>query len=351
MARWFYARGAGLFIGFAIAMAATPPTLAPPAAAQETVRQGAPPGYASMRFGQAWPKTDFSRADVDLREILAGGPPRDGIPAIDRPRFVPAAAADHLAGNEAVITLSLGGEARAYPLQVLMWHEIANDTVGGIPVAVTYCPLCNSAVAFERRLDGQVLDFGVSGLLRHSDMVMYDRQTESWWQQFLGKAIVGELVGAQLKLLPVRVESFARFRERFPDGQVLQPPSGTMRDYGRNPYLQYDSRQEPYFPMGYYDDPLPAMARVVAVGEEAWPLSLLRERGRIEAGDLVLTWTPGQASALDASTVAGGRDIGNVVVQRRQADGRLADEVYDVTFAFAFRSFRPEGILHPAEGQ
>lgn len=332
-------RTAVLFAGLACAAA-----LLLPAAAQSQS-----PDYAAQRFGQAWPATDFSRAAIDLREIVSGGPPRDGIPAIDTPRFAPAAQADHLAPKEPVIALHLEGQARAYTLQVLMWHEIANDIVGGIPVAVIYCPLCNSAVAFDRRLGGRVLDFGVSGLLRHSDMIMDDRQTESWWQQFLGKAIVGELTGAQLKMLPVRVESFERFLERFPEGAVLLPPSGAMRDYGRNPYLHYDSRQEPIFPMGFYDDPLPAMARVVAVGEEAWPLSSLRERGRIEAGDLVLTWTAGQASALDSATIAAGREVGNVVVQRRHPDGRLVDEVHDVTFAFAFRSFRPEGILHPAD--
>lgn len=294
--------------------------------------------------------TDFTRRTIEWDEILSGGPPKDGIPSIDEPTFEPIEdAQEWLTDRDPVIVLDHNGVRRAYPLSILIWHEIVNDEIGGLPVAVTFCPLCNASVVFDRRFGDRALDFGTTGNLRKSDLVMYDRQTESWWQQFLGKAIVGELTGAQLKMLPVRVESFERFLERFPEGAVLLPPSGTMRDYGRNPYLHYDSRQEPYFPMGYYDDPLPAMARVVAVGEQAWPLSSLREQGRIEAGDLVLTWTAGQASALDSATIAGGRDIGNVVVQRRRPDGRLVDEVYDVTFAFAFRSFRPEGILHPAD--
>ena len=319
-------------------------SLAAPAAAQNSER------YVAQRFGQAWPATDFSRSAIDLREIMFGGPPKDGIPAIDDPAFVPAAGAVFLADREPVIALEIDGMAKAYPLQVLMWHEIANDSLAGVPVAVTYCPLCNAAIAFDRRLPGpggmRVLDFGVSGLLRHSDMVMYDRQTESWWQQFLGEAIVGELTGARLDMLPVRIESFARFRQRFPDGLVMRPPEGTGRAYGRNPYAGYDSRAEPYFPYGYYEDPVPPLARVVAVGDQAWPLARLQAAGRIEAGSQLNSRSPGQASALDAGLVAEGQDVGNVVVQRRQADGSLADAVHDLTFAFAFRSFRPDGVLH-----
>lgn len=312
----------------------------------------APPAladYTELRFGQAWPQTDFSRTAIDLREIMFGGPPKDGIPAIDRPRFAPVPEAGFLADREPVIALSVDGVAKAYPLQVLMWHEIANDTIAGMPVTVTYCPLCNAAIAFDRRVGDRVLDFGVSGLLRHSDMVMYDRQTESWWQQFLGEAIVGEMTGTLLKMLPVRIESFARFRERHPGGLVMLPPEGGGRAYGRNPYAGYDNRAEPYFPYGFYADPVPPLARVVAVGDQAWPLSRLQAAGRIEAGDLVLTWEPGQASALDSGVIAEGQDVGNVVVQRRQADGVLADAVHDITFAFAFRSFRPDGVLHAGE--
>ena len=261
---------------------------------------------------------------------------------------MPVAEADDLAPEEAAMTVAIAGDARAYPLRILIWHEIVNDTVGGVPVAVTYCPLCNSGIVFDRRLDGRDLDFGTTGKLRHSDLVMYDRQTESWWQQFLGEAIVGELTGARLTMLPSRLESLAAFRARHPDGRVLVPNDPNLRRYGRNPYVGYDSAERPFLYRGDYDGPGTPLMRVVAVGDQAWSLELLRQAERIEAGDLVLTWTPGQASALDRASVAEGRDVGNAVVQRRVGD-RLEDVPYDVPFAFAFAAFRPDGVIHHVE--
>ena len=176
-----------------------------------------------------WPRTDFSKHSVPFAGIKSGGPPKDGIPAIDAPRFERLAdgkatgSSAALGDTEPVIALSIGDDARAYPLRVLIWHEIANDAVGGTPVVVTYCPLCNAALVFERVVDGRVLDFGTTGKLRNSDLVMYDRQTESWWQQFTGEAIVGAMTGRHLRLIPSRLESFDRFRQRFPQGKVLIP--------------------------------------------------------------------------------------------------------------------------------
>jgi hypothetical protein len=144
-----------------------------------------------------WPRTDFSQHTVPLREIRSGGPPKDGIPSIDVPRFeqlsdgTAAGWAAGIGNEEPVISLVIGGDARAYPLRILIWHEIANDIVGGTPVTITYCPLRNSSVVFERTVENHILDFGTTGKLRNSDLVMYDRQTESWWQQFGGDAIVG----------------------------------------------------------------------------------------------------------------------------------------------------------------
>ncbi|MBI3453862.1 MAG: DUF3179 domain-containing protein [Rhodospirillales bacterium] len=294
----------------------------------------------------AWPRTDFTRHTVPFGEIFSGGPPKDGIPAIDNPRFIPIAEITGLKPTEPVLTLEINGDVRAYPLRILIWHEIVNDTVGGVPVAVTYCPLCNSAVAFDRRLGGRTLDFGVSGMLRHSDLVMYDRQTESWWQQFLGEAIIGQLTGARLDMLPVRAESVERFRARFPAGKVLIPTDPAKRPYGQNPYVGYDRSAWPFLFRGEYKDPVPPLARVVSVDKEAWPFDLVRERGRIVHNDLVLTWEAGQASALDTPFVADGNDVGNVVVQRRAADGSFADAVHDISFAFAFRAFHPDGTLY-----
>lgn len=308
------------------------------------------PAMASAGTGPAdpeWPNTDFSRSAVELSEIVSGGPPRDGIPSIDAPRFVSAGeAAATLDEAEPVIGVAIDGDARAYPLRILIWHEIVNDTVGGVPLVVTYCPLCNSAVVFRRRVADRLLDFGTTGKLRNSDLVMYDRQTESWWQQFTGEAIVGEMTGVQLKSVPARLEAFALFRERHPAGKVLVPTDPAARPYGRNPYVGYDSRAAPY-PLfrGELPGGINPMARVVAFSVEGEPhaitLDLLRRKERIEIGDTVIAWSRGQSSALDSARIGEGRDVGNVVAQRR-IDGSVEDIVYDVTFAFVFNAFYPE---------
>ncbi len=305
---------------------------------------------AWMAAAESW-KTNFDVRSVDLGEIVSGGPPKDGIPPIDRPKFAPLSAAGHLADTEPVVGVVVGEDARAYPLRVLMWHEIVNDTVGGVPVAVTFCPLCNAAVVFDRRAGGMVLDFGTTGRLRHSDLVMYDRQTESWWQQFVGEAIVGDLTGTVLKTIPARLESFARFRDRAPDGKVLVPNDPDRRRYGANPYVGYDSSPRPFLYGGAGPEELAPLARVVTVesasgGREAWSLDLLREKGRIETGaGLVITWEPGQNSALDSERIAEGIDVGNVIVRRRSGGG-YEDAVYGVDFAFAFRAFYPDSPIH-----
>ncbi len=295
-----------------------------------------------------WPRTEFSRATVpldEIRSVIA----KDGIPAIDDPKFVPMARALELGlgETEPVISVSIDGDARAYPLRVLTWHEIVNDTVGGIPVSVTFCPLCNSAIVFDRRLEGRVLSFGTTGKLRNSDLVMYDRQTESWWQQYLGEALVGTLAGRKLSTIPIRIESVARFRSRNPQGKILVPNNPQLRDYGRNPYVRYDSSAKPFLYGGPLPEGVPPLERVVVVDGIAWTFSLLRKRGRVEIGDLVITWEAGQNSALDSQYISDGRDVGNVVVQRRSKNGELADAVHDVSFAFAFRAFFPKGqIFH-----
>jgi len=293
----------------------------------------------------AWPKTDFSKHSVAFDEIISGGPPKDGIPSIDAPRFVPVAEMRALSATEPVIGLEIDGDARAYPLRILTWHEIVNDAVGGVPVAVTYCPLCNSAVVYDRRVAGKAVEFGTTGKLRNSDLVMYDRATESWWQQFLGEAIVGTRTGYRLEVLPARLESWERFAARHPDGRVLVPNDPDLRRYGANPYVGYDGRSFPFLYRGDYPEGIAPMARVVAVGNEAWALALLRREGRVESGNLILSWEAGQNSALDSGRIAEGRDVGNVTVQRRGPTG-VEDVPYDVTFAFVFHAFRPDGVWH-----
>ena len=274
-------------------------------------------------WANEWPDTDFETTVIDdWSEIMSGGPPKDGIPAIDAPDFGPVTEATDLQRNEPAMVLELPGETpRAYPIRYLIWHEIVNDTVGGVPVAVTFCPLCNSGVVFDRRVQDNVLSFGVSGKLRNSDMIMYDRQTESWWQQATGNGIVGEMTGVELTMLPGWLEGMGSFRDRNPDGLVMAEPDGFARDYGRNPYAGYDSASRPFLYNG--ENPphdIPPLERVVRVGDRAWPLTRLAEEGEIAEAGVTLDWTRGQASALDHQRVARGREVGNVRV--RDAEGR-----------------------------
>ena len=172
--------------------------------------------------------------------------PRDGIPAIRDPRFISIAEADALyADSSPVMEVSLNGDARAYPLEILIWHEIVADVVGGVPVAVTFCPLCNTAITFDRTIAGTVYDFGVSGLLRNSDLIMYDSQTESLWQQIGGVAIVGDMVGARLTVLPSTIVAWGDFKAQYPEGIVLSRETGYARRYGANPYVGYDRIPKP----------------------------------------------------------------------------------------------------------
>ncbi|SLN54278.1 DUF3179 domain-containing protein [Roseisalinus antarcticus] len=289
-----------------------------------------------------WPNTDFDTTSVESwAEIRSGGPPRDGIPALNAPDFHPVADETALSPREPVITLEIAGEVpRAYPIRYLTWHEIVNDTVGGQPVAVTFCPLCNSGITFDRRTAAGVLTFGVSGKLRNSDMIMFDRETESWWQQAIGRAIVGELNGTKLDTLPSWMESWEVFATRNPEGLVMREPTSYPRDYGANPYVRYDSADRPFLYSG--ENPphgIAPLARVVRVADRAWPLTRLAEEGRISEAGVTLSWSAGQASALDSAIIGEGRDVGNVRV--RDATG--ADVAHDVLFAFAFHAFWPDG--------
>lgn len=288
-----------------------------------------------------WPNTDFEQTSIDdWTEILSGGPPKDGIPAIDDPVMVPIKEGAQIGEREPVITVEIEGELpRAYPIRYLTWHEIVNDQVGDIPVAVTFCPLCNSGITFDRRVGDRVLSFGVSGKLRNSDMVMYDRETESWWQQAIGTGIVGEMNGVELTTLPTWMESWRQFAERNPDGLVMAEPR-FGRPYGRNPYVNYDSSARPFLYQG--ENPphgIPPLVRVIRVGDRAWPMTRLREAGEVTEAGVTLTWTEGQASALDGRDIAKSKEVGTVRV--KDASGK--DLAHDVMFAFAYHAFWPNG--------
>ena len=276
--------------------------------------------------------TDWSTRAVPMEELQSGGVPRDGIPALDAPRFVTVEAArTWIDGQEPVVALLVEGVARAYPLQILTWHEIVNDDIAGVPVAVTFCPLCYSALAFDRRAAGRTLTFGVSGLLRHSDLVMYDRQTESLWQQLTGTAIVGTLTGTELRQLPAQIVAFDQFAAAYPDGAVLSRATGFDRPYGRNPYAGYDDvSRRPFLYDGPYDERLPPMEKVVAVevaGQAvAYPHRTTRTlrvvHDTLGTQPLVVFHAPGAVSALDEETIARSRTLGSTGVFDPRVDGQ-----------------------------
>ncbi len=336
-------------------------------------------------------KTNTSKRAIELSELKSGGPGKDGIPAIDQPRFVsPDEARRWLKPQEPVISLLVNGEARAYPLQILIWHEIVNDRIGGQAVAVTFCPLCYSAVAFDRTVAGREYTFGVSGMLRNSDMVMYDRETESLWQQLTGEAIVGELTGTKLVPLPAQIISFEQFSSAYERGQVLSRETGYKRDYGRNPYVGYDDIfQRPFLYQGKLDGRVAPMEKLITVSlnqvDKAYPYSETRKRRVIhnEVGGqpIVIFHGPGAVSALDQAEIASSRQAGSVGVFDPRIEGRklsfkfvngkFVDEettsTWDVTgqaiegalkgkrltpivhgneFAFAWLAFKPQTIIY-----
>jgi len=287
-----------------------------------------------------FPLTDFTIHSVSYDDILSGGPPRDGIPPIDQPVFVSVSEADEwLRPVEPVIQVEINQEVKAYPIQILTWHEIVNDTIGGVPVVVTFCPLCNTAIAFERTLVGKEMTFGTTGRLRFSNLIMYDRQTETWWQQATGEGIVGELTGMQLTFIPAAMVSWEEFKSAHPDGRVLSRDTGFNRTYGRNPYVGYDDVNRPPF---LYQGPqtpggLPPVARVLALefdGESvAYPYDLLSEKSvindRVGGLDVAIFWATGTASALDAGVIAEGQDVGSAVAYDRILDGKLLSFRFD----------------------
>lgn len=341
----------GLLVGVAIVLAAcggtggtepteetSPATTSPPV----TLEPGAE--VASALDNMEDPS--FPEPLIDPNEIISGGPPPDGIPSIDDPQVVSVEKADEWIGtNEPVIYLEMNDEVHAYPIQILVWHEIVNDTVGGVPVAVTYCPLCNSAVSFRREVNGQVTTFGTSGRLFASALVMYDRATESLWTHFDGRAVVGALTGAQLEPISSPLVGWSDFKESFPDAKVLdREATGHNRPYGENPYAGYDNPDsQPFLFRGEVDDRAKAMQRVVGVAVDdaakAWSLDGLMDGAasatNADVGEtpVVILWKEGQASALEAGRVVSGRDVGSAAVFSPLVDGeRLTFSVKDGKF-------------------
>ena len=271
---------------------------------------------------------------IDTDELALGQSP-DGIPSLDDPQFLSVQSADAwLEDQEPVVVLDIEGDVRAYSVQILIWHEIVNDVVGGVPVAVTYCPLCNSATTFVREVYGEETTFGTSGLLYGSALVMYDRTTESLWTHFDGRAVAGMRTRAQLEQLASPLLAWSDLKTAHPNAHVLSRETGWPRAYGYTPYANYDDPGgEPLsFFSGQVDDRLPHKARVVGVAIEglskAWSWNRLATGGASATngfvGDnpVVILWKEGQSSALDAYRLSDGRDVGSVAAFNPIVDGR-----------------------------
>lgn len=284
--------------------------------------------------------TNLDKRSIDLDELIDGGPGKDGIPSIDNPTFVSQEEASEWIGpKEPVIALEVDGIAKAYPIQLLIWHEIANDKIGGVPVAVTFCPLCYSAIVFDRRLDSETHEFGVSGFLRHSDMIMYDRKSESLWQQFSGEALVGDYTGKTLKIIPSQLISFEQFRNSYPEADVMSRETGYQRNYGQNPYAGYDDINNSPFLLDEDEltDKLPPMEKVIGVragnATKAYPYSITLENhivhDQINGEPIVIFHVKGMASALDNQQINQSRDDGATGVFSPLVDREELDFEWD----------------------
>lgn len=224
---------------------------------------------------------------VPLDQILSGGPPPDGIPSIDSPKFVSSDQTNFLKDSDIVVGLYHNGTAKAYPLLILVWHEIVNDVIGGTPLAVTYCPLCYSTQAFIRQIDGRVVQFGTSGKLYNNNLVMYDRWTKSLWSQAWGTAITGNLTGHRLQRVPTDVMPWGSWKSLYPNTLVLSEETGYSRPYGSDPYGDYYTTPGVYFPLNHQDNRLPQKTIVMGISlngsDEAYPLSTFNKTGVISS--------------------------------------------------------------------
>ena len=210
--------------------------------------------------------TDGTKHSIPLDKILSGGPQKDGIPSIDAPKFISADDADFLIGSDVGLGLSLNGEDRFYPYQILVWHEIVNDTIGDTPVLVTYCPLCATGIVFDRRVAGETQEFGVSGRLWQSNLLMYNRgKEESLWSQVLGEAVVGEHTGEKLAIVRSSTVRWEDWEREHKNTKVLSKSTGAVRLYGQDPYGEYYTSESVSFGATFNDDRLHPKAFVLGV--------------------------------------------------------------------------------------
>ena len=236
---------------------------------------------------------DLSAATIPTDEILRGGPPRDGIPSIDRPQFASAKNANFMRDDDLVLGVAIGNSARAYPIKILNWHEIVNDELEGAPLAVTFCPLCGSGVVFRAEDEnGRRLQFGVSGLLYNSDVLLYDRETESLWSQLLRRGISGEYADAVLRTLPAYHTTWRDWRNLHPQTEVLTTDTGAFRDYDVDPYKGYYESAATYFP-ATPEAPRKFHPKEIVLGivagdaAKAYPFSELEQNEKSKVRDVV----------------------------------------------------------------
>lgn len=289
-----------------------------------------------------WPRTNFSQRSFEFDEIVYQALPKDGIPSIDKPVFKTPKEIGWIKPDEPVIVIEQGNEAKAYPLQIMIHHEIINDYINNAPIVVTFCPLCNASLVFSRKVNGKILDFGTTGSLRKSDLIMYDRQTESWWQQFMGKGIVGHYNNVQLEFIPSKVIAYADFVKAFPQGKVLSRETGYSRLYGQNPFRGYDNiNSSPFLFFDPHDKRLPPMARVLAVSQpnkhRIYPLAVLKNQPVIndKFGSLLLVIfsKKGMLSSADEEWIEDSRRIPAAAAYDRRIAG------HTLTF------FQKEGMI------
>ncbi len=278
---------------------------------------------------------------VHPSEILSGGPPMDGIPSIDRPVYVSVEEADAwIEDNELVLALIHGDVVRVYPLQILVWHEIVNDTIGGDPILVTYCPLCGSGIAYERRIEGVEVEFGTSGKLYNSNLVMYDRRTETYWSQIDGLAIVGELTGMELVPISIDTVVWRDWKVAYPKSEVLSQETGFSRPYGRDPYGSYYEDSFIWFPVAGRDDRIHPKTVIFGV-EVDGVYAAYRESDLIELGSI--------EDVVNGIPIRIVRDPAGVVTITDLSTGEAIVKERD--FWFAWYAFHPETLLYLPEAE
>ena len=283
---------------------------------------------------------DLANSIIPASKIFSGGPPRDGIPSIDKPKFLAASDVDFLKPTDRVLGVEINGKARAYPIRILNWHEIVNDVHNGKPIAVTYCPLCGSGIVYASTVNGKAHKFGVSGLLYNSDVLLYDHETETLWSQILSKGISGKLVGSKLEILPSSHTSWKIWLEKHPDTEVLSSDTGSNRDYSRSPYGDYDKGRETYFPLAFRSQKYHPKERVMGISiggkHKVYPFS---ELAKVNSGTLKNDFSGQQLQ---------------LTFDAENRDGVIKDSKGDVlpsinTFWFAWYAFYPDTEIFKAK--